>query len=222
MVTIGDAREVVETLKGIDPYTIIIFGSVARKNEGNDLDIVVVFDTSKRDLAEKKKYVNERLKPYYSRFAIDPFVFSLSTVREHEHGSIFFQTVFNEGIIAYMKNALVEWKKQADEELSTAEYLLKGGFSKSACYHAQQAAEKYIKAELLGKGWQLEKIHNIRRLLAIAEEYKIKRKLEDMEIDFLDEIYRGRYPAEAGLLPLGEPGESDARKAITIVKKLMR
>jgi hypothetical protein len=36
------------------------------------------------------------------------------------------------------------------------------------------------------------------------------------EIQYIDSIYRGRYPGEAGLLPLGEPDSKDADKAIAI------
>ncbi len=39
---------------------------------------------------------------------------------------------------------------------------------------------------------------------------------------FIDSIYSGRYPADAGLLPLGEPTESDAEKAVKIAKRLFK
>ena len=39
------------------------------------------------------------------------------------------------------------------------------------------------------------------------------------DIDFLDEIYRGRYPAESGLLPLGEPTAAAAERAVTLANK---
>jgi len=35
-------------------------------------------------------------------------------------------------------------------------------------------------------------------------------------------IYRRRYPREAGILPLGEPSKPDAEKAIRLAKKVFQ
>lgn len=121
-----------------------------------------------------------------------------------------------------MKNSIKKWIKQADEELSTAKYLLQGSFYKGTCYHSQQAIEKSVKAFLLQKGWELEKIYSFERLLNIAEEYKIPIKIEEDDIIFIDSIYRGRYPAEEGLLPLGEPSQEDAQRAVKLAEKILK
>ena len=73
---------------------------------------------------------------------------------------------------------------------------------------------------MLKKGWELEKIHSIERLVAIGDDYRIKIKITDEDITFIDSIYRSRYPGEAGLLPLGEPTEADTRRAIEISEKI--
>ena len=121
-----------------------------------------------------------------------------------------------------MKNAVQEWIAQAKNELEMADYLMKGKFFKGACYHAQQSIEKILKAALLRKGWDLEKTHSIERLIAIGEDYGLKLSITDEDLIFVDSIYRGRYPAEAGLLPLGEPTEKDAKKAITLARRINR
>ncbi|MBN2373757.1 HEPN domain-containing protein, partial [bacterium] len=72
------------------------------------------------------------------------------------------------------------------------------------------------------KGWELEKIHSLERLIALAEDYNIKTGISDEEIIFIDSIYRSRYPGEAGLLPLGDPSESDAKKAVNIAKRILK
>lgn len=118
-----------------------------------------------------------------------------------------------------MKNAESEWMKDAKEELLAAEHLRKGGFWKLACFHAQQAVEKCLKARLLGKGWELEKVHSVARLTALCADFKIAQPLSEGEIVFVDSIYRGRYPGEAGLLPLGEPNQAEADRAIAIARK---
>ncbi|MBI5309197.1 MAG: HEPN domain-containing protein [Planctomycetes bacterium] len=67
----------------------------------------------------------------------------------------------------------------AKDELDMALYLLKGGYYKGSCYHAQQSMEKSIKACLLAKGWELEKIHNIERLLSIAGDFGISVNISE-------------------------------------------
>jgi len=121
-----------------------------------------------------------------------------------------------------MKNAVQEWIKQSAEELNMAIYLLKGRYYRGVCYHSQQAIEKAIKAQLLNKGWDLEKTHSMERLAAIAAEYRIKLNISDEETVFIDSIYRGRYPIETGLLPLGDPTDEDAEKALDIAKRLVK
>ena len=51
--------------------------------------------------------------------------------------------------------------------------------------------------------------------------YSIKTADED-DFIFLDSIYRSRYPAEEGLLPLGEPGAQEAKRAIKIAKGIVK
>jgi HEPN domain-containing protein len=96
------------------------------------------------------------------------------------------------------------------------DYLLEGGYAKGARYYSQQSIEKAIKAVLLKKGWDLEKVHNIERLAAIAEDCRIPLTISEEEVIFIDSIYRGRDPAEAGLLPLGEPSGDDARRSVSL------
>ena len=120
-----------------------------------------------------------------------------------------------------MKDMVKEWIRQAGEELGMAEHLLRGGYHKGACFHAQQAVEKSVKALLLDRGWELEKTHSIGRLIALAEEYHVSAPITDEETVFMDSIYRGRYPAEAGLLPLGDPSEADAMRAIEISRRVL-
>ncbi|MEW6380699.1 MAG: HEPN domain-containing protein [bacterium] len=91
---------------------------------------------------------------------------------------------------------------------------------KGACYHSQQSIEKAIKAMLFTRGWELERVPSIERLAAIGEDYKISLNISDEEVIFIDTIYRGGYPVEAGLLPLGEPSGNDAGKAVSIARRV--
>ena len=40
------------------------------------------------------------------------------------------------------------------------------------------------------------------------------------EIEFINSIYEGRYPSEAGLLPYGEPSNEDAERAVNIADEI--
>lgn len=63
------------------------------------------------------------------------------------------------------------WWSKAQEDLRAAEVLLEAslrGFS-TASFHAQQAAEKAVKALLVRHGLEIERTHDLGRLLRQAE-----------------------------------------------------
>ena len=223
-VTLDNARLLTAALvKAIDPQSIIVFGGVGRDGAGNDLDLLIVLeDGSGKSIDQAGSAVRPVLRSFSRKFEIDPFIMSSSLFKmQFQKGSPFLKTVVREGRLLYLKNAEQEWLNDAREELKTAHYLSKGRFWKAACYHSQQAAEKCLKARLLGKGWELEKVQSLARLAALLEDFKIKIQISDDEVEYLDSIHRGRYPGEAGLLPLGEPSREDAMKALDIAEKLL-
>jgi hypothetical protein len=57
--------------------------------------------------------------------------------------------------------------------------------------------------------------------MALCNDYTIHISLSDDDIVFIDSIYKGRYPADIGLLPLGEPDEHDAARATTIATQIV-
>lgn len=208
-------------VEAVDPVEIILFGSVAQSSSGNDLDLLVV--TEDPDGApgnESARELTTALRSFKRTFDIDDYVLTRSQfAEEFRRGSVFLRTIVSEGICIYMRDGITTWIRHTEDDLKTAEYLLSGGFYRGACYHAQQSVEKSIKTMLLDRGWELEKIHSIHRLLAIAEDYRLSTPLQPADIDFMDEIYRGRYPAESGLLPLGAPTKDDADRAVSIAKR---
>lgn len=218
MLTIENAREVARELESkLSPVAVLLFGSVARSGKGTDLDILIV--TEQEDMQEK---VSVCLRDYCKIFPIDFFVASTRMLNEKfRAGSPFLNLIQKEGRILYMKNTLNEWVDLAKEDFRQATYLLKGDFFRGACFAAQQSVEKGLKAALLKKGWNLEKIHHIRRLLGICEEFGVRVEWRDSDIDFMDSIYRGRYPAEEGLLPLKNPDQKEASRAISLARNIL-
>lgn len=220
--TIRDARDVAdEIVRSFSPVSVVLFGSVAKEGVGGDLDLLVIVDDATRLSGNPELLLYQRLKNFYKRFSIDPFIIPLSLLYQCYHrGSPFLNKVLKEGRVLYMRDAVREWFKNGEDELRMAEYLMQGGYFKGACYHAQQSAEKAVKARLLQKGWELEKTHSIERLVSIAEEYNIAIDISEEDMVFIDSIYRGRYPLETGLLPLGEPLKEDAERAVGIARRI--
>ena len=191
----------------IDPLAIILFGSVATGAAGNDLDLLIVSDD--RDgarNADAASALRTVLRPIKRVVDVDHYLLTRSQMAARlRSGSVFLRKIVSEGVCIYMKEGIEAWRRQAEEELRTAEYLRAGGFHRGACYHAQQCVEKSIKTMLLKRGWELEKLHNIHRLTVVAKEYRLPLPLQPDDVDFFDEIYRGRYPAE-----------SDADRAVAV------
>ena len=223
MVTFKDARNAAKAvIKTLNPVSITVFGSVAKNGTGNDLDIFVITNSS---LNQKEEYrlLYGALKRFRKKFGIDQFVMQVDSFKKlYNAGSPFLSLIAREGRVLYMKEAVKEWLKQSKNELDMARVLLKAGYPQGACYHAQQSAEKAIKFILLKNGWELEKTHDIDHLLESGKKLKIRFTITDEEIEFINSIYEGRYPSEAGLLPYGQPSNEDAERAVKIADKIYK
>ncbi|MEM2739479.1 MAG: HEPN domain-containing protein [Candidatus Bathyarchaeia archaeon] len=102
-----------------------------------------------------------------------------------------------------------DWLREAEEDLESARILLEGGQYHHACFHAQQAAEKAVKAILRG----LHKArtgHSILDLLREAsKDISIPEDLWDYA-KILDQYYiPPRYP---NAFSEGAPGEYYTRR----------
>ncbi len=86
------------------------------------------------------------------------------------------------------------------------------------CFHAQQAAEKLLKAFLVYNGYAFEKTHDL--VMLLSECVKIKPSLSALEEDCQKLTYYavlGRYPDD-----LYEPDESDGRKMVESAQKIQK
>ncbi len=88
------------------------------------------------------------------------------------------------------------------------------------CFMCQGSAEKYLKAYLIWKGWELEKIHDLKNLLNYAIDFDSDFEKLLLECELLNEyIEEGRYPGD---LPFESIGEKDAGEAIYAADKITR
>jgi len=153
MATLQDAREVAKIIvEAVQPVLVVLFGSVAKNGKGADLDFLIVVKDKSEGIQNCYLLIQKRLKAFYKKFAIDPFIITESLLAEYySKGSPFLNLVFQQGRYIYMKDAVKEWRHQAEEELDMAVYLQGGKYFKGACFHSQQGVEKAIKSLLLNK-----------------------------------------------------------------------
>ena len=121
-----------------------------------------------------------------------------------------------------MKHQTTEWVKKAEGDFLTAGRELRARKSPNydaVCFHAQQCAEKYLKAVLQDNEKNIPKIHNLEELMILCEE--IDSSFEMLRADLVTmERYsvRTRYPGETA-------EKDDARSAYAAagtVRKFVR
>jgi len=119
-------------------------------------------------------------------------------------------TVPREEIVAQV----LQWAAHADEDLCVARHTLTLPDEcpyRLVAYHAQQCAEKYLKACLVFRGVDFPYTHNIARLLELCQEQSDwAKELSDAE-ELTPFAITARYPAH------DEPvTEVEARRAVDI------
>ena len=121
------------------------------------------------------------------------------------------------------KKLAAEWILKAQNDLETAEILLKEtGPTDTLCFHCQQAVEKFLKAYLVFSGIHFEKIHDLWKLAKLASE-KDKKILEfEKELKALNAYYiESRYPSDAAAYSRKECRES-LRDATEITQHILK
>lgn len=114
---------------------------------------------------------------------------------------------------------VMQWIKKAENDLINAQNSIKitpNPPLDTVCFHAQQCAEKYLKAFLVFHSIGFEKIHDLGELINIAskvdktflEIIEAGEKLTDYAVDI-------RYP-----MLIEEPTEEEAKEAIEIAIKI--
>jgi len=114
-----------------------------------------------------------------------------------------------------------DWIGKAERDLHRARVLLADDDAEGAGFHLQQAIEKYLKGYLLFKGWKLEYIYDLVKLLNCAKDYDLGFE----EFRALCEQVTGyyvvdRYPFPVHASPTKEEIEQALRKTEELVKKI--
>lgn len=110
------------------------------------------------------------------------------------------------------------WIKYAEEDFQVARSVLRRRIplTYSACFHAQQCAEKYFKAILISRGVDFPKAHDLLLLSMLCEKAGIFIGIEAKQLHVLsDYAVRVRYPGD-------EPSLEEASEAVEIAKSVRR
>jgi HEPN domain-containing protein len=97
-----------------------------------------------------------------------------------------------------MNPLTLEWLDKADGDFRTAGRELRARRSPNydaVCFHAQQSAEKYLKAVLQESGLSIPKTHNLAELLGLCLQIDLAFKLLQSDLNVLDGYaVQFRYP----------------------------
>jgi HEPN domain-containing protein len=118
----------------------------------------------------------------------------------------------------HIENVIL-WMNYADEDLGLANYAMKMPGSRPyrlIAYHAQQCAEKYLKAYLVYHDIDFPYTHDIKKLLNLCGSHKWIEKIKDAE-ELTPYAISSRYPG------LDEPvTEDEAHHAVNIASKMKK
>jgi HEPN domain-containing protein len=106
------------------------------------------------------------------------------------------------------------WVERAEEDFILARAALrrKQPLTSGACFHAQQCAEKYMKALLISKGADFPKTHDLLMLNNLCSAVGIFLEIDPKHLNTLtDYAIRTRYPGN-------NPTVDDAKEAIKLAK----
>jgi len=99
-----------------------------------------------------------------------------------------------------MNPATAEWVTKAEADFATAGRELRARKNlnyDAVCFHAQQCAEKYLKAVLQEHEKQIPKIHNLIELMLLCEEIDSSYEMLRADLVVMERYSVGiRYPGE--------------------------
>ena len=89
MPVLDDVREAVDIIKKVsNPDAIILFGSIARKAKGKDIDLLIIGNKN------EEKRITKSLYPLFKKYSLDTFFVSKKKLKElYYHGSPFLRLI---------------------------------------------------------------------------------------------------------------------------------
>ncbi len=115
--------------------------------------------------------------------------------------------------------AVQAWIQKAENDLKTIRASLASADPAwdTVCFHAQQAAEKYLKAYLVDQGELPPRTHDLGHLLGVCEDFDVSLASLEQDCESLsDYAVETRYP------DIFEPDEPSARRAIAAAERIVQ
>lgn len=112
-----------------------------------------------------------------------------------------------------------DWVTKAESDLRAAVYLLEpraGRPTDVVCFHAQQCAEKYLKALLIFRGTDFPKTHDLEQLIALLPASLRPSLTVEEQRRMTGYATAVRYPGS------GETSFTEARRAVAIARRVRR
>ena len=111
-----------------------------------------------------------------------------------------------------------EWLNRAHSDLTMAKAQGPEIYREDLCFHAQQAAEKAIKAVLLHRGIRFPYVHDIRELITL-----LKRKAVSVPVRVWKARELTNYAVETRYPGLSEPvSDKEYRAAVALAETVVR
>jgi len=120
-----------------------------------------------------------------------------------------------------MNDEALIWFRYAEENLKSAEILLKSELLNPCLQNAQQAVEKTLKSILIENFLELRRTHSTTELVNLLREAAIIVELSDEECDLFDAIYLPtKYPLGSAM-PDFNPDKELCYQCIAIAERLI-
>jgi HEPN domain-containing protein/predicted nucleotidyltransferase len=202
------------------PLKILLFGSRARGDgrEESDIDLLVVLERidDRRKTRDALQRALPRMPVSVDVWAADPD----ELARTGDSVGSFVYPVLRDGEVVYGVDDRDEhvWLRYASEDLDAAERMVEGrGWApRIACFHAQQAAEKALKAVLVHEGMPLQFTHNLELLRDLIPE---GRRSAGVEGDLRRLSTRAVVPRYPG--PGPDATAKEAREEVALARAIV-
>ena len=111
-----------------------------------------------------------------------------------------------------------DWFRQAENDLSSAQHLHAGGFYSQACFSAQQAGEKALKALCFARGFDIVRTHSLFQLVRdLKENGEVEVHARELDLYYVSGRYPDAFPGGAPYELITEQQAGRALEAARIV-----
>lgn len=220
-----------ELLAECDPLQVILFGSAARGDDGpdSDIDLLIVFPVL--DQSHRHQLLARLRRAISIPIALDLHLTDVSTLSRRRHivGAVE-EAAATEGRVVHgpplekeewmpdpaaQRAEARRWLARASDDLRLAEHIAATPelASWSACYHAQQAAEKALKAALVHDAISPPRTHDLDGLIQALPKRWSASSLERGLGELSRWAVEGRYPGE-------DASREDANAAVATARRV--